>query len=207
MRAQLTRDSHVQTGSSHRDKDGNGTLDKQEVRDALHALGFTFVEDKQIDQVLRTLRAFPNPHHSHKLFRARTPASQPPLPNYDRLATLAAQLLRTPRRRSSSVRTSTATKSSTSTSSSRTRRRRCAHPSSSWPRPTATTSASSHDPGVGRVCARAWVRRRVCRGEAPREVQVALYPAGGGLEPVPCRSVESGGLPSTATPGGCTGCK
>uniref|UniRef100_A0A7S2D7A0 EF-hand domain-containing protein n=1 Tax=Haptolina brevifila TaxID=156173 RepID=A0A7S2D7A0_9EUKA len=33
------------------DKDGNGTLDKQEVRDALHALGFTFIEDKQIDKI------------------------------------------------------------------------------------------------------------------------------------------------------------
>ena len=33
------------------DKDGNGTLDRQEVKDALKALGFTFVEDKQIDQI------------------------------------------------------------------------------------------------------------------------------------------------------------
>lgn len=33
------------------DKDGNGTLDRQEVKDALHALGFTFVEDKQLDAV------------------------------------------------------------------------------------------------------------------------------------------------------------
>jgi len=35
------------------DKDGNGTLDRQEVRDALHALGFTFVEDKQLDLVFK----------------------------------------------------------------------------------------------------------------------------------------------------------
>ena len=34
------------------DKDGNGTLDRQEVRDALHALGFTFIEKKQIDQII-----------------------------------------------------------------------------------------------------------------------------------------------------------
>lgn len=33
------------------DKDGNGTLDKEEVREALHALGFTFVGEKQIDQI------------------------------------------------------------------------------------------------------------------------------------------------------------
>ena len=33
------------------DKDGNGTLDRQEVKEALKALGFTFVEDKQIDQI------------------------------------------------------------------------------------------------------------------------------------------------------------
>ena len=31
------------------DKDGNGTLDREEVREALHALGFTFIEKKQID--------------------------------------------------------------------------------------------------------------------------------------------------------------
>lgn len=35
------------------DKDGNGTLDKEEVREALHALGFTFVEDKQLAQVFK----------------------------------------------------------------------------------------------------------------------------------------------------------
>jgi len=33
------------------DKDGNGTLDRREVRDALHALGFTFIEDKQLDKI------------------------------------------------------------------------------------------------------------------------------------------------------------
>merc|ERR1719197_1245731 len=31
------------------DKDGNGTLDREEIKDALHALGFTFVQEKQID--------------------------------------------------------------------------------------------------------------------------------------------------------------
>jgi len=35
------------------DKDGNGTLDRGEIRDALHALGFTFVEDKQLDQIFK----------------------------------------------------------------------------------------------------------------------------------------------------------
>ena len=30
----------------------NGTLDREEIRDALHALGFTFVQDKQIDQIM-----------------------------------------------------------------------------------------------------------------------------------------------------------
>lgn len=33
------------------DADGNGTLDKEEVRAALHALGFTFVQDKQLNQI------------------------------------------------------------------------------------------------------------------------------------------------------------
>lgn len=31
------------------DKDNNGTLDRQEVQDALHALGFDFVGEKQLD--------------------------------------------------------------------------------------------------------------------------------------------------------------
>jgi hypothetical protein len=35
------------------DKDDNGTLDRQEIQDALHALGFTFVEDKQLDQIFK----------------------------------------------------------------------------------------------------------------------------------------------------------
>jgi len=33
------------------DKDGNGSLDKEEVREALHALGFKFVKEKQIGQI------------------------------------------------------------------------------------------------------------------------------------------------------------
>merc|ERR1711879_93479 len=33
------------------DKDKNGTLDRQEVRDALHALGFTFIKEKQLDVI------------------------------------------------------------------------------------------------------------------------------------------------------------
>jgi len=33
------------------DKDGNGTLDRDEIREALHALGFTFIEDKQLDKI------------------------------------------------------------------------------------------------------------------------------------------------------------
>ena len=39
--------------SSRRDKDGNGTLDKQEVKEALNALGFTFIEDKQVDVIFK----------------------------------------------------------------------------------------------------------------------------------------------------------
>jgi hypothetical protein len=35
------------------DKDGNGTLDKEEVKDALQALGFTFVADKQVDIIFK----------------------------------------------------------------------------------------------------------------------------------------------------------
>lgn len=34
------------------DKDGNGTLDKEEVRDALEALGFDFLGDKQVSGIL-----------------------------------------------------------------------------------------------------------------------------------------------------------
>ena len=33
------------------DKDGDGTLSKEEVREALHALGFKFIKEKQIDMV------------------------------------------------------------------------------------------------------------------------------------------------------------
>merc|ERR1712078_814646 len=33
------------------DKDGDGTLSKEEVREALYALGFTFIEDKQMAQI------------------------------------------------------------------------------------------------------------------------------------------------------------
>jgi hypothetical protein len=35
------------------DKDENGTLDREEIRDALHALGFTFIKDKQLDQIFK----------------------------------------------------------------------------------------------------------------------------------------------------------
>jgi len=34
------------------DKDGNGTLDREEIREALQALGFSFVQDKQLDQMM-----------------------------------------------------------------------------------------------------------------------------------------------------------
>lgn len=34
------------------DKDDNGTLDREEVRDALHALGFTFIENKTLDKIM-----------------------------------------------------------------------------------------------------------------------------------------------------------
>merc|ERR1711907_511849 len=33
------------------DRDKNGTLDREEIRDALHALGFTFIENKQLDKI------------------------------------------------------------------------------------------------------------------------------------------------------------
>merc|ERR1711924_146872 len=35
------------------DKDGNGTLDKAEVKEALQALGFTFIDDKQVDVIFK----------------------------------------------------------------------------------------------------------------------------------------------------------
>jgi len=34
------------------DKDGNGTLDREEIRAALNALGFTFIKDKQLDTMM-----------------------------------------------------------------------------------------------------------------------------------------------------------
>ena len=38
---------------SRRDKDGNGTLDKAEVKEALQAMGFTFIQDKQVDVIFK----------------------------------------------------------------------------------------------------------------------------------------------------------
>ena len=38
---------------SLRDKDGNGTLDKEEVKEALFALGFRFIEDKEVDKIFK----------------------------------------------------------------------------------------------------------------------------------------------------------
>ena len=34
------------------DKDDNGTLDREEVREALKALGFTFIQNKQLDKIM-----------------------------------------------------------------------------------------------------------------------------------------------------------
>lgn len=34
------------------DKDNNGTLDREEIREALHALGFSFIADKQLNQIM-----------------------------------------------------------------------------------------------------------------------------------------------------------
>jgi hypothetical protein len=35
------------------DKDGNGTLDKEEVKEALNAMGFKFIQDKQVDTIFK----------------------------------------------------------------------------------------------------------------------------------------------------------
>jgi len=34
------------------DRDQNGALDREEIRDALHALGFTFIQDKQLNTIM-----------------------------------------------------------------------------------------------------------------------------------------------------------
>ena len=33
------------------DKDNSGALDREEVREALHALGFKFIRDKEVDKI------------------------------------------------------------------------------------------------------------------------------------------------------------
>ena len=45
---------------SRRDKDGNGTLDKEEVKEALQALGFTFIEDGDVDRIFKKADADKN---------------------------------------------------------------------------------------------------------------------------------------------------
>merc|ERR1712129_140326 len=35
------------------DKDDNGTWDKEEVKEALHAMGFKFIQDKQINTIFK----------------------------------------------------------------------------------------------------------------------------------------------------------
>jgi Ca2+-binding EF-hand superfamily protein len=35
------------------DKDGNGTLDKEEVRTALLDLGFDFLDEKQVEKLIK----------------------------------------------------------------------------------------------------------------------------------------------------------
>ena len=49
----LTRGRTFESPTSRRDKDGNGTLDKEEVKEALQALGFTFVDDKEINKIFK----------------------------------------------------------------------------------------------------------------------------------------------------------
>ena len=55
---QPSRRTHLTRGRTfgsplRRDKDGNGTLDKEEVKEALQALGFTFVDDKEINKIFK----------------------------------------------------------------------------------------------------------------------------------------------------------
>ena len=55
------------------DKDGNGTLDKQEVREALYALGFTFIKDKNVDQIFKRADADDNLVIDFEEFVTETP--------------------------------------------------------------------------------------------------------------------------------------
>lgn len=61
---QLTRgrafDPFIDDLACRRDKDGNGTLDKQEVKDALQDLGFRFIADKDVDKIFKKADADKN---------------------------------------------------------------------------------------------------------------------------------------------------
>ena len=50
---QLTRGLTLEPPFSRRDKDDNGTLDKEEVKEALHAMCFKFIQDKQINTIFK----------------------------------------------------------------------------------------------------------------------------------------------------------
>ena len=105
------------------DKDGNGTLDKEEVKEALQALGFTFIEDGDVDRIFKKADADKNGawplRERTRLFVTRATGTQ------------AGSISRVLQR------------SLTSRSLSRSRPRRCGSPSSSSPSKTGTTLASS----------------------------------------------------------------
>lgn len=55
------------------DKDGNGTLDRDEIRSALHDLGFSFIEDKQLDKIMSRADADGNEVIDFEEFVKETP--------------------------------------------------------------------------------------------------------------------------------------
>ena len=55
------------------DRNGDGTLDRQEIVSALHSLGFTYLTDKQIDGIIERGDADENEVIDYEEFKAEAP--------------------------------------------------------------------------------------------------------------------------------------